>query len=95
MSKQGEIVEMRYQKVIRVATESRVGQIILNFWNSWVSYYTSKTLRISKNLLWTLTSVSAILLLPLTIETILETDRQMQNLSSQLDTAGQASFRPY
>ncbi|CAG9314141.1 unnamed protein product [Blepharisma stoltei] len=94
-SKRDDVVELRYQRYYRIATESKVGQIITNLWNNYIWHYSSKALTGSKKIIWTLTSLGVILLLPITMQAILEADAQMQNLSSQLDTAGQANYRPY
>lgn len=86
-------LEPRYQKLLRKLKQSRLGKI----WNSYIYHYSSKTWLFSKRALWSLSVGSVILIVPLAIETLLESEARVLQLNSQLhgEINPNTEFRPY
>ena len=85
--------EPRYQKLFRSLKNSRIGK----FWTSYVNHYSYKTWQFSKRAIWTLSVGSIVVIVPLAIETLLETDARVSQLNSQIsgDMGQNVEFRPY
>ena len=85
--------ELRYQKILRDLKSSRLG----TFWNGYVTYYSSKLWGKTKTILWGLSVGAIIFLLPVGLETALESEAQVLQLNSQIsgDITPKFEQRPY
>jgi hypothetical protein len=85
--------EPRYQKIFRWLKQSRLGK----FWTSYITHYSFKSWQYSKRAIWTLSVGSIVLVVPLAIETLLESEVRLMHLNSQIqgDMSPNVEFRPY
>lgn len=88
--------EKRYEYWLRMFRETRVGGILSKVYSDYLKYYTWKAWYSTKQVLWIASTGAIIVLLPLTLESIIEGEATAQYLSSQLgEIHPNVQYRPY
>ena len=85
--------EPRYRKLFRSLKDTRLYRV----WNSYVVFYSNKSWLFSKKVLWGLSVGAVVFIIPLAIETTLEGEARLHQLTSQIkgDINPNVEFRPY
>jgi hypothetical protein len=88
--------EVRYQYWLRMFKETRVGGVVSNIYSNYFKYYTWKAWYATKRVIWIASTGAIIVLLPLTLESLIESEATAQYLSSQLgESTSNVQYRPY
>jgi len=88
--------ELRYQYWFRLFSETKVGGAICKVYSDYLKYYTWKAWFATRRVIWIASTGAIIVLLPLTLESIIEGEATAQYLSSQLgEVHPNVQYRPY